>query len=164
MTAGQRMQPERCSQELPRATSHVMGFRLAALEATPLQGLVRGYDQLLLYSVQGTCLTVEQKVLPAPRRFKTAGRIQLSADGELLAAIVCSAPYGDDAEQHLAVVCLVSGVVRVFSISPAVAPLLDLPLDEATVDLCWSANSTAVLVSITLLEQSGVSGQLFSFV
>ena len=112
-TAGLGAQPERCSNDATRHTSPVWGVRLAVQAEQPGRGLgFSGYDQLLLHSVQGTNLTLEHTVLPAPRRFN-ASSVALSADGKLLAAIVSSAPYGDKAEQHLAVVCLVSRVVRV---------------------------------------------------
>ena len=131
---------------LEEATGEIVfsewGCRLAFLvrtsQAAPVHA--QGCDQLQLYSRSlGGPLVLEHMLTAWPRLFADQD-MQLSADGELLAAVTMHPSRDDD--RQLAVIFLATGTMKQLPLPDSAA----LALDECMY-VCWSADDSAVLVS-----------------
>ena len=125
------------------------GARLVVLP-TPCSGTL-GCDQLYVFLVDGATHLRLQQTVPAGCR-ATAGLqvyvphvLQVSPDGQLCAAVTASpvSVYSRLCHRHLAVVHLTSGRLREYALKDA-----DLAhrLESESLQVCWSPDSTAVLV------------------
>ena len=131
------------------------GSKLALLSHRQTLG---GYEQLLVYSLQGTQLVLEH-IIALARRVFVDGKLLLSGDGELCAALTGVPATIRRAHKLiqpcLALVHLESGRVREFPLQPATVKIVGLD----GLRLTWSADCTAVLAS----GEYVLTSQLFSF-
>ena len=134
----------------------VWGRKLAVQSGWQQAG--NGYHRLELFSLQGSQLVLQNTISATAGVFADC-QLQLSDDGELLAALR-GLPDGSSRSRtlsrtHLVLVSLASGSVREFPLQGSLAE----GVAQWGVNLRWSADCTAVLVSIL----QGQVCQLFNF-